>query len=197
MKIGMINGSPKSGESNSGIILDILYKLIKEKHEVKIYNYNTDHFTAETYRGITSNEVIILAFPLYGDSVPSHTLRLLVELENTIKREKANILTMYSIVNNGFYEGRQNHVVFEMIKHWCERSGVQFGGGIGQGSGELLGVMKNIPVNKIVFYKLYRSLKLLAKKIESKEPFGEQFLKPCFPRFLYMMSGKMYFKFRA
>ena len=197
MKICMINGSPKTGESNSGIILDKLNKLLKEKNEVKIYSHNFEHFTGETYKEIILMDVIVLAFPLYGDSIPSYTLKMLVELEKTIKQERANKLILYSIVNNGFYEGKQNHVVFEILRHWCEHSGVQFGGGIGQGSGELLGVMKNNPLTKILFYKLYRSLVLLEKKIELKEPFEVILLNPYFPRSLYMMSGKLYFQFRA
>ena len=52
MKISMINGSQKTGESNTGIILDKLYGLMNGKHEVKMYNSGKKHFANETYQDI-------------------------------------------------------------------------------------------------------------------------------------------------
>jgi multimeric flavodoxin WrbA len=135
MKINMINGSQKSGISNTGIILDELSFFIKEKHEVKIYNSYLKHFSNEILKEIISGDAIVLGFPLFAGSVPSHTLKMLIDLERAIKLGQAKELTMYAIVNNGFYEGKQNHIALEIIKNWCERSGVRFCGGIGQGAG--------------------------------------------------------------
>src|SRR5215510_13832088 len=116
MKICLINGSQKTGKSNTGLILDWLYGLIKEKHEVKLYNCGLNRFTNEVYKDIISGDVIVLAFPLFADSIPSNTLKMLIELESIIKQEQAINLTMYGIVNNGFYEGKQNHVAFEIMR---------------------------------------------------------------------------------
>ena len=105
MKIVLINGSQKTGESNSGVILDSVNSLINGKHEVEIYNHGISFFTDETFKNIVSGDVIILAFPLFVHSVPSHTLKMLIELENIIKRERVNSLIMYTIVNCGFLKG--------------------------------------------------------------------------------------------
>jgi multimeric flavodoxin WrbA len=189
MKISLINGSQKIGVSNTGIILDWFHGLIKERHEVKLYNCGVKYFTNETFREIISGDVIVLAFPLFVDSIPSNTLKMLIELEKTIKQEQAVNLIIYTIVNNGFYEGKQNHVSFEIIKNWCEHSGVKFGGGIGQGAGEMMGQLTDTPLNKGPFNNLAKTLQAMVKTMELRQPFETRYLSPYFPRFLWRFMG--------
>ena len=189
MKIALINGSQKTGESNSGIILERVNSIINGKHETAIYNSGVSLFTDETFKNIVCADAIILAFPLFVYSVPSHTLKMLIEMENVIKREKTDNLVMYTIVNCGFYEGKQSNVAFKIIEHWCEHSGVKFGGGIGQGAGEMLGRTKDIPLNKGPFNNLERSLQGMIEKMELKEPFQTMYLSPLFPQFLFKLLG--------
>jgi multimeric flavodoxin WrbA len=197
MKIVLINGSQKTGGSNSGIILDWIKNLIKEKHEVEIYNPRLSCFTEESFKNIVSNEAVILEFPLFLFSVPSHTLKMLIEMENIIKRDKAYNLIIYTVINCGFYEGKQCNVAFKIIENWCERSGVKFGGGIGQGAGEMLGQTKNIPMNKGPFNNLARSLQAMIDRIELKEPFGVTYLNPYFPRFLWKIMATRFWNDQA
>jgi len=185
MKISMINGSQKRGESNSWIILKKLNELIKGKHDVTFYNSGLKQFTNEIFEEIISGDVIVLAFPLFVYSIPSNTLRMLIELENMIKRKEDKKLIIYTLINCGFYEGKQNSTAFEIIKNWCEHSGVIFGGGIGQGAGEMLGHFKNLPINKGPFANLGQALETMAEKIEIKKPFEITYLNPYFPRFLW------------
>jgi len=202
MKISMINGSQKTGESNSGIILNRLIELLKEKHEVKLYKVGSKSFTNEMLTEIISGDVIVLAFSLFVDSLPSHTLEMLIELESFIKRERqtgvfAHNLIVYSIVNCGFYEGKQNRIALEILQHWCGHSGVQFGGGIGQGAGEMLGATKDIPMDKGPFNNLARALQAMAEKIKLREPFETVYLSPYFPRFLWRFTGERYWNSAA
>ena len=194
MKISMISGSQKTNESNSEILLNKLSDILKEKHDIKLFKSGIKLFTNETFKEIISQDVIVLAFPLYGDSIPSHTLKMLAELEKIIKQEKANQLIIYAIINNGFYEGKQNHIAFEVIKHWCDHCGIQFGGGIGQGAGEMLAILRNLPIEKSPFNNLLRSMQSLAKKIELKEPFETVYLSPYFPKFLWKIMGTRFWK---
>ena len=191
MKVILINGSQKVGKSNSGIILDRVNNLIKEKHEVEIYNSGTSNFSKEIFQKIISGDVIILAFPLFAYSIPSHTLKMLVELENIIKRKQINNLILYTIINCGFYEGKQNNVAFDIIKNWCDHSCVKFGGGIGQGGGEALGGMKDIILEKSPFRNLEQALHLMIEKMELKEPFEIKYLDPLFPQLLFKLGGTL------
>ena len=185
MKINMINGSQKPGESNSGIILDSINELIKEEHEVRCFKFAINNFTDEMLKEAVSADVIVLAFPLFVDAIPSHTLKMLVELENTIKHERTDNLIIYTIINCGFFEGKQNLIAFEMIRHWCDHYGIQFGGGIGLGGGEMFGEVKNIPMNKGPFNNLARALQVMKESMELRKPFEIMYLNPCFPRFLF------------
>jgi len=189
MKISMINGSQKTGGSNSGVILERLNDLIKEKHEVKIYDSGSKLFTNEIFEEIISGEMIVLAFPLYIYSIPSNTLRILIELENIVKLKQIRNLVIYTIINCGFYEGKQNYTAFEIIKNWCGHSGVIFGGGIGQGAGEMLGLLKNIPLNKSPFANLGKTLEKMTEQMEKKKPFEITYLNPNFPRFLWRIMA--------
>ena len=192
MKIALINGSQKTGESNSGIILDRINSLISGKHEVEIYNSGISLFTDEVFKKIVTGDVIILAFPLFVSAVPSHTLKMLIELEKIVKQENASNLIMYTIINCGFYEGRQNSVAFKIIANWCERSGVKFGGGIGQGGGEMLGKIKRRPLNKGPFNNLDRALQGMLEKIELKQPFETIYLNPKISLFFFNLFGTRY-----
>jgi multimeric flavodoxin WrbA len=185
MKIAIINGSQKPGESNTGIILNGLRGFINDTHETTSYKPATGRVPTETYRRIALSDAIIFAFPLYTDSIPSNTLRFLIELEAYLKIDKPKNIIAYTIINNGFYEGRQTHIAFDIIQNWCERAGVTFGGGIGQGAGEMLGAVKNTPLDKGPFNNLARALKSLGEKIESRETFQTIYLSPYFPRFLW------------
>jgi multimeric flavodoxin WrbA len=185
MKISIINGSQKTGESNTGIIVNELNSFFGNGSDINNYTFGTKQFPHEIYREIIASDVIVFAFPLYTDSIPSNTLRMLIELENYLKKEPKKETIIYTIINNGFYEGKQTHIAFEIMKNWCRRTGTVFCGGIGQGAGEMIGATKNIPLCKGPFRNLGRELKLLAKKIELKEPFGIKYLSPYFPRFLW------------
>jgi hypothetical protein len=189
MKISMINGSQKIGESSSGIMLERLNERIKGKHEVKFYNSGVKQFTNEILEEIIAGEVIVLAFPLFVYAIPSNTLRMLVDLANKIKQKQANEIIIYVIINNGFYEARQNSTAFDIIKNWCERSGVIFGGGIGQGAGEMFGQLKHLPLHKSPFANLGRALETMAEAMELKQTFEIKYLSPYFPRFLWKIMA--------
>lgn len=189
MKISIINGSQKSGQSNSGLILEWLNKLIKNDHEIKNYKLKMKLFTEDIYSEIISGEVIVLAFPLYRNSIPANTLQMLIELEKILKEKRTKDIIVYTIINLGFYEAKQAHIAFENIKHWCERSEVKFGGGIGQGAGEMLGAMRKIPLNIGLYNNLWRALKLMTAKISSKESFDIIYLSPYCPKFLWRIMG--------
>ncbi|MDR0465606.1 MAG: NAD(P)H-dependent oxidoreductase [Treponema sp.] len=189
MKISIINGSQKTGESNTGHILEKLKVLLNQTYEINIFNCGLRQLTDEMLNKIISTDVIILVFPLFVHSLPSNTLKMLIELENTIKRQQKNDLIIYTIINNGFYEGKQNNIAFDIIKNWCDHTGVMFGGGIGQGAGEMISRTKHLPKDRDLFKALNCALQIMAENINTKKPMEIQYLSPNFPKFLWRLMA--------
>ena len=124
MKISIINGSPKAIKSNSEILGNYLSSLLKE-NEIKKYYSIYFRLNDENKNEIHNSDILIFLFPLHVDGIPSNLLKLLVkfEEEKVIKSETK----IYCIVNNGFYESKQNRLAILQMKNWCEKVNARWG----------------------------------------------------------------------
>ncbi len=185
----MINGSPKLGKSNSGMNLKALEAKLGGGNEITHYELNKKPLSEAQYRELCGMDVLVLAFPLYIDAIPSHLFRMLVALEPHMKTERQKEITVYAVVNNGFYEGRQNHIALDIVKNWCVRSGLRFGQGIGQGAGEMMSSVANVPPGHGPLKNYVNALDSLARNILNRST-GETILfSPNFPRIAWRMTG--------
>ena len=142
MKIALINGSPKKKGSASQTLLKELSVYLPE--DTKSSNYQLIHpeVSKETAEALVDFDVLVFAFPLYVDGVPSHLLACLQQLEKAgLKRETR----VYCIVNSGFYEGEQNEYAVQVVRNWCARVGLIWGMGIGYGGGGALTHLQGCP----------------------------------------------------
>ncbi|MHC1750119.1 MAG: hypothetical protein AB9856_17765 [Cellulosilyticaceae bacterium] len=193
MKIAMINGSPKLGKSNSAAFLKILEPMVSVGHEISHYNINKKFLTPEQYSELCSMDALIFAFPLYIDAIPAHLFKMLIVLEEYMKKEREKEIYVYAIINNGFYEGRQNHIALEILQNWCLRSGLHFGQGIGQGAGEMMDFIEEVPLGHGPLKNLGKAMISLANSINLSRG-GEMILfNPNFPRFLWKLMGSHFF----
>lgn len=82
MNISIINGSPKPGKSTTELMIEYLIPFISE-NTVSIHNINRANWDKIQFAEIGGGgcDALIFAFPLYVDSIPSHMLRFLIELE--------------------------------------------------------------------------------------------------------------------
>jgi len=192
MKIAMINGSPKVKDSASGVILNALKERIGEAAECVLYSTAKED-KQEFMQAVSESEAIVFAFPLFVDGIPSHLLRLLDEVQQNIV-DAAPKAMIYAVVNNGFYEGRQNILALEMMRNFCIRSGLEWGQGIGVGAG---GMTNAAPVGKGPLKKLGLALDMLSANILSGKDAEDYFFEPGFPRFLYKAAVHMGWKTQA
>jgi hypothetical protein len=192
MKIAMINGSPKLGNSNSGFLLNELEKKLGTRHEIIHYS-SSNPLTDEQYIGLCSIDSLIMAFPLYDDGIPSNLFKMLVTLEEYMKNNRKKEIYVYIMVNNGFYEGQQNHIAFEIIKNWCIRCGLHFGQGIGQGAGEMIDFVKNVPLGFGPLKNMGRALQIFADNIHSHSTDEPILTSPNFPRFGWRFVATHFF----
>lgn len=190
MRIAMINGSPKPGISNSAFLIQKLEPLITEGNEISHYNINRNPLTEEQYRELLSMDVLILAFPLYVDAIPSHLFRMLADFEEYAKKESKKDIYVYAVINNGFYEGKQCGTAIEILKNWCLRSGLHFGRAVCHGGGEMFGSLEQVPLGRGPLKNLGAALKSLEGNIRSRTTESSLKLNPNFPRFAWKLAAE-------
>jgi len=189
MKIAMVNGSPKAGKSNSGILLAALEPLIAAGNELVSYRVNHKPLTPEQVQELCRVDALVLAFPLYIDAIPSQLLRMMVELEACRQQDHTKNIRVYALINNGFYEGRQNHLAVDILRNWCARCGFSFGMAIGQGAGEMLGSLEKVPIGHGPLKNLGKAMERLAFAILNGTGGETLYLQPNFPRIAWRLAA--------
>jgi multimeric flavodoxin WrbA len=190
MKIALINGSPKSKDSASEIIAKALRNRMERAADCIICHAVKRSEVMEALNGCGA---LVFIFPLYVDAVPSHLLRLLDDARNEIA-DAAPEAMVYAVVNNGFYEGRQNMVALEMMRNFCSCSGLKWGQGLGVGAG---GMIFAAPVGHGPMKNLGQALDLLARNILYGRTAYDYMFEPNFPKFLYKIAAHMKWRWQA
>jgi multimeric flavodoxin WrbA len=196
MKLMFINGSPKAGGSASAEILKELQSYIPGHTVSECAFHAGGRLTPALIDEISEQDVLVFAFPLYVDGIPSHLLRVLVELEKELKSRPRERVA-YAVVNAGFYEGRQCVNALDMMKLWCEKTGVRWGQGLGIGGGGMLAGLSNVPAGKGPKKNSSSALRELANAFWERKSGDNLFVTPNFPRFLYISGGNMGWRMQA
>jgi len=192
MKIALINGSPKQKDSATGIILNALREKIGEAHECVLCAASSQS-GRDVLEAVGGCQALVFAFPLYVDGIPSHLLRLLDEIQHDITGSSPGAM-VYAIVHNGFYEGKQNITALEMMRNFCDRSGLAWGQGLGVGAGGMAGAA---PVGHGPMKNLGLALDKLASNILGGKTGPDHIFEPNFPRFLYKATAHMGWRMQA
>jgi multimeric flavodoxin WrbA len=192
MKIALMIGSPKNTDSTSGIIAKALRSRMEQEADCVICNA-VKQKRSEIMEAFAGCRALVFVFPLYVDAVPSHLLRLLDDTWSEIA-EAAPGAVVYAVVNNGFYEGRQNAVALEIMRNFCTRSDLKWGQGLGVGAG---GMISALPVGYGPMKNLGKALDLLARNILHGRTAEDYMFEPNFPKFLYKMAAHMKWRLQA
>ena len=143
MKTVFINGSPKKKFSASAYFISVQKFFVKGEKVKETLRNKKDHDRILSI--LEDGDAVVFCLPLYVDSVPSHVMSFLKDMEGYCL-DKHLKLNVYVISNNGFIEGVQSKALLQVFRNFCTRSGLVWGGGIGIGGGVMLNVMR------IVFY---------------------------------------------
>jgi hypothetical protein len=139
MKTLMINASPKKKMSVSAYFLSVLKFFTFGGVTKENLRNKGDH--ARLLGALDGADNVVFCLPMYVDGVPSHVLAFMKEAE-AYCREKGLKVNVYVISNGGFIEGNQNRVLMQIFENFCNRSGLNWCGGIGIGGGVMLNVMR-------------------------------------------------------
>lgn len=176
-----INGSPKAGESNSNLVIQMVQEELNEKHTMV-------HWAAKQetdWNRLAECQTIIMVFPLYVDSLPSHFLRFLMDFETFLVSRPHGPISVYGIAQCGFFDGVQNRHALGILECFCEKSGLGWMGGIGLGGAGALAGLPNSCKKAIL-----RRIRQLAASVREGTVYGEDsFADIGMPRALYQMAG--------
>ena len=136
-KTVLINCSPKQKLSVSGFLMKCAGVMIRGRKEYLQLRTPADR--KAILGALKDAGKVVFVTPLYVDSVPSHMLPFMREME-AFCRENGLRLKVYVIANNGFIEGKQNEPLMRVMENFCVRSGLEWCGGIGIGGGVMLNV---------------------------------------------------------
>lgn len=195
MKIALIQASPKMKNSSSKAILNDLKQYFTNEHDIKEYHWKHAAVSKQEQEEVFGCDVLVFAFPLYVDGIPSHLLHCLVELETVFcqkqrnQKEKKEIV-VYALVNCGFYEGHQNALALEMMENWCIKSGLTWGQGIGIGAGGMLLALTNVAPGHAPKKNIGIALQTVSKNIQQQKSEGNLFVAANFPRAMYQFMAE-------
>ena len=139
MKTVFINCSPKKRFCASAYFIFLQRLFTGGKKVTETLRVPADH--ARILGQLRDADAVVFSLPLYVDGIPSHVLRFMEEME-AYCRENSLCFPVYCIANNGFIEGRQNEPLMQSFEHFCSRSGLVWGGGVGIGGGVMLNVTR-------------------------------------------------------
>lgn len=145
MKILIVSASPKKHFSTSAYFSQVL-KLWLTGHQVSVIQLRSIQDYNKILEKLPAVDALVFAFPVYVDAIPSTVLDYLYKLQQDCMNNHFK-LKVYSIHPCGFYEGHQCGLTLDMLKNFCIRSNMEWGGGIGIGAGEMLSIIRiNIPI---------------------------------------------------
>ena len=196
MKITIINGSPKHGESTSALMIKYISSQIREggNNEINIYNVNKGFLSKTQQKEISESDALVFAYPLYVDSIPAHLLNILIDIGNK-KLLKKNTM-IYCIVNNGFFEGQQSHIAVQQLKNWCNSCGVKWGQAIGTGAGEMFRFTSHIPLGHGPNKNFGHAINCLAENILNQKSGDDLLISPNYSRTVWKIQGTYFFWYK-
>ncbi len=170
MKTVFINCSPKKRFCASAYFIMLLRIFTGGKQVCEKLRSPADH--ARVLECLRDADAAVFSLPLYVDSVPSHVLRFMEEMEKFCINNDLH-LNVYVVANNGFIEGKQNEPLMQVFEHFCTHSGNTWGGGVGIGGGVMLNVTRIVFLVQIAVLLL----NMLLSFVNTGNPFPMETIK--------------------
>lgn len=202
-KICFVNGSPRGNNSASkGLIhkiTEMLDKQITQIHEICVVESLRQSTMEKDFKLMKTMDSIVFVFPLYIDAVPSNLLEYMYAfdeyLTSHLESSDNTYPRVYSVINNGFIEGRQNTNALQIMAHYAARIGYNWRFGIGIGGGEFVKeTMEVIPLKSRLKRNIYNAMVKLISDLESQEIIQQNNImtNPSMPKFLFRAVGNLH-----
>jgi len=188
MRVAFINGSPKVKTSASKVLLQALTAYFPEKAQVVELEFHSATIPKEAMETLHNADAWVFAYPLYVDGIPGHLLSCLTQLEKvSVQNQK---ISVYGIVNCGFYEGAQAEFALQVLENFCNKAGVTWGGGIGVGGGGAVEMLPTIEQGKGPRAPIDAALQKFAEAVIGQTSAPNNYVSIGFPRCLYRFAAQ-------
>lgn len=197
-RIVLLIGSPKgNGGTSASIGNFILKKLQQDGISLKTHHVGKAVKKEEKWdllvKGVDAADIVILSFPLYWDSLPSHLIEALERLHAHRKEiETRNEQKFYVVVNNGFPETWHNEVSITVCRRFAREAGFKWQGALNIGGGSAINE-KPLEETGGMTLKLREVLEMAAAAIAKGEPLLEEgenrFEKQLYPWWVALLTN--------
>lgn len=208
MKALILNGSPRGEKATSHALGSLLADGLR-LHGVEVdraYALGALHDEARTSAlldAIDVADLVVLAFPVYVDSLPAPLTRLLeLVAARTVHRSTATprCRRLAAIVQCGFPEAAQCDTALAICRHFAGAAGFEWAGGVALGEGGMLGGgLDRIPPKAAarVRQALAISAEALARGRQLPQAAADDLRRPLLRPSLYILAGNLGWRWDA
>ncbi len=200
--VGSPTGKRSTSESLGSYLLDQLKKRGMETQNAFIHkSLKSEEEREKLLSFVEVSDIIILAFPLYVDTLPAPvitTMELILKHYRSGKELKKHRLVV--IVNSGLPEPNHNKIALANCQKFASEAGIEWVGGLAIGGGEAISG-RSLEEIRGMARKVVRSLDLTAEALTKGESIPKEALdiltKPIVPKWLYLFIGNRGWKIKA
>ena len=202
----LLVGSPRGQSSTSNSLGTYLLEKLEQKgvSSEKVYLnqcLDSEEKQAVMLRLVDSSDLIILAFPLYVDSLHSQVIKTL-ELNAKHKKGKLNLgkKKFVAIANSGFPEANHSNIAINVCRLFAKQVGYSWVGGLAMGGG---GMISGRPLDELggMVRNQKKALEIAAEALSKGEAIPEKAValisKIGIPKWLYLWMGNRGWKQEA
>lgn len=194
----LLVGSPRTKKSTSASLGGYLFEQLNaqriETQTIQIYTslYSQERMKA-MFDSIDNTDLVVLAFPLYIDSLPAPVTSALEKIA-AHRQGKPSPVRFAAIANCGFPEAAHNTTALAICAEFARRNGFAWMGSLALGAGE--GIVHGIPLNELDgrAIPLKKAFDLAAEALAAGNPISQSardlLAKPVIPNWLYTLNGR-------
>ena len=200
--IGSAKQNPSTSESLGAYLLDQLRLKGSETGTLFIHKSLRSAKGREgLLRATRQADIVVIAFPLYVDSLPYVVIRAM-ELIAEDRQAKKDLREqrLLCIVNSGFPEAQQNDTARAICRQFAREAGFQWAGGLALGAGQAIGgrplhTVQGMARNVIEALDLTADALVMGKPVPREAV--QRMATPLMPNWLYIWFGTIGWKWRA
>ena len=193
----LLVGSPRTKKSTSASLGGYLFEQLNahgvETKTMQIYtSLNSSERMKLMLDSIENTDLIVLAFPLYVDSLPAPVTATLERI-TSYRKDNQSPIRFAAIANCGFPGANHNNTALAICSEFARQSGLAWAGGLSLGAGE--GIVHGVPLHELDnrAIPLKKALDLAAQALADGKPIPrtarDLLAEPIIPSWMYTLRG--------